>query len=139
MKESNSDESETEWPKQEINATDVDFHKIHVALRYPFLYEDRTVDFLHKYFDDEVLSLVVEQINLYAKQCKLRHRTETYSNEIKAFTRILIGMGVHLVATVDHYWSSGTLFLVQPVAEIMPVKGLKTVAGTPSQRQSQCT
>ena len=31
--ESNSDESETEWPKQEINATDVDFDKIHVAPR----------------------------------------------------------------------------------------------------------
>ena len=101
--ESNSDASETEWPKQEINATDVDFDKTHVVPRYPFLYEDRPADFLYKYFDDELLSLIVEQIHMYAKQCKLRHWTETYRNEIKAFTRIRIGMGVHLVATVDHY------------------------------------
>ena len=31
-------------------------------------------------------------------------------------------MGLHLVPTVDHYWSSDPLFRVQPVTDLMPIK-----------------
>jgi len=93
----------------------------------PFSPLDGPVDFLAKFFDTHVYEWIMEQTNLYAKQKKIRHWQDVTTDELRAFNAILIAMGLHDEPATEMFWSSDTLFRVQPIADIMPVKRYKKI------------
>jgi len=123
--ESDIDLDETSWTKGKFPSISVDFDAINVCPKQAFLPNDEPVDFFCKFFDEDVFSMLVQQTNLYAAQCKIRHWNDTSFDEMKAFIAALIGMGLHEVPNVNMYWSSDPLFRVHPIADIMPIKHFK--------------
>jgi len=125
--EVDSDADEDEWSKQSFASVSLDFDAVPVTPRMPFSPDDRPVDFFRKFFDNDVFDILVQQTNLYARQNKLRNWEDTTVTEMQAFVALLIGMGIHCLPHVDLYWSSDTLYRVQPIADVMTVKRFKKI------------
>lgn len=81
----------------------------------------------NKFFDDQMFELIVEQTNLYAMQKQSKNWTSTSIEEIKAFIGIIILMGIHVLPSIDNYWSSDPALRVNCIAEVMPVKRFKKI------------
>ena len=77
------------------------------------------LSFFSKFFTEEVIHLLVEQTNFYAKQKKSQHWEDTTESELTAFLGMLIAMGIHGLPSFRMFWSIDPLFRVQPVADIM--------------------
>ena len=72
-----------------------------------------------------MIQLIVDQTNLYARQRKVKHWTDTNSKEITAFLGLLVGFSFHHVPSTELYWSTDPLFCVPPISNVMPVKCFK--------------
>ena len=115
------------WSKQSFASVSLDFDAVPVTPRMPFLPGDKPVDFFRKFFDNEVFEMLVQQTNLYAHQNNMRNWEDTTVREMEAFVALLIGMGIHCLPHVDLYWSSDTLYRVQPIADVITVKRFKKI------------
>lgn len=62
---------------------------------------------------------------MYADQNNLNAWTPTDKNEISAFLGIIIMMSIHILPTIDHYWSTDPFYKVTEIAEIMLCKRFK--------------
>ena len=72
-----------------------------------------------------MIQLIVDQTNLYARQRKVKHWTDTNSKEITAFLGLLVVFSFHHVPSTELYWSTDPLFCVPPISNVMPVKCFK--------------
>jgi len=122
-----SDEEESDWRKTVIKSIDVDFDAIQVVPKNAFLPSDGPLEFFSKFFDIELIELLVQQTNLYAKQSNLRNWDDVTVAKVNAFLAILIAIGLHQIPHVELFWSTDPLFRVQPVADSMPVKRFKKI------------
>ena len=113
-----TDAEETEWHKDAFVGSDIDSDNITVVPQESFVDGYGPLEFFSKFFTKEVIQLLVEQTNLYAQQNKPREWEDT-TNEITAFLGLLIAMGIHGLPRFRMFWSTGPLFRVQPVADIM--------------------
>ena len=120
-------EDENGWTKSVTINTSVDFDAVVVVPRHPFAPEERPVDFFGKLFDENIWTLLMNHTNLYAQQKNTRNWEAVTIDELKAFVGTLIGMGLHQVPTINHFWSSNPLFRVQHVANVMTVKRFKKI------------
>lgn len=84
-------------------------------------------DSFNKFFDNDMFELIVEQTNLYAKQKESKNWTPTSTDEIKAFVGMLIVMGIHVLPSIDSYWSTDPILRVDFIADVMPVKRFKKI------------
>jgi len=122
-----SNAEESDWSKTPIPLTDLDFDAVNVIPKNVFLLSDGPLQFFNRFFDDELIELLVQQTTLYAKQSKLQHWDDVTADEMNAFLAILIAMGMHQLPNAELFWSTDPLFHVQPVADIMPVKRFKKI------------
>ena len=67
-----SDEEESDWRKTVIKSINVDFDAIQVVPKNAFLPSDGPLEFFSKFFVIELIELLVQQTNLYAKLCSFR-------------------------------------------------------------------
>lgn len=81
----------------------------------------------NKFFDDNMFNHIVEQTNLYAVQKQSKNWTPTSVEEMKAFFGMIIMMGIHVLPSIDHYWSSDPALRVDFIADVMPVKRFKKI------------
>lgn len=119
------DNSDNQWTKKQLKWTEADFDVIQVVPTYPFLPNDGPAAFFGRFFDESVFEWLVAKTNLYAAQNSIRYWSDTTVTELKAFVGILIAMGLHVVPSIDLYWSTDPLFRVRPISQVMPVKRLK--------------
>lgn len=82
--------------------------------------ENDEIDYFKKIFDEAVISKIVEQTNIYAKQKKSKNWTDLTANELKAFIGCLIIMGIHKLPNLKSYWSSDPMLRVDAVANVLP-------------------
>lgn len=81
----------------------------------------------NKFFDDRMFNHIVQQTNLYAVQKDSKNWSPTSVDEIKAFFGMIIMMGIHVLPSIDHYWSSDPVLRVDFIANVMPVKRFKKI------------
>lgn len=79
----------------------------------------------NRFFTDEMFNFIVDQTNLYAEQNQSKDWTPTSVDEIKAFVGMTIMMGIHVLPSIDHYWSSDPFLRVNEIADVMPIKRFK--------------
>jgi len=120
-----SDCDEPFWKQSSIANVNKDFDRVQVLPAKPFALEEQPVDFFYRFFDNKVIQLIVDQTNLYARQKKAKHWTDTTAKEITAFLGLLVGFSLHHVPSTEHYWSTDPLFRVPPISNVMPVKRFK--------------
>lgn len=82
------------------------------------------LEYFSYYFDDELISIIVEETNLYTSQ-KTGKSLNVTPDEIRAFIGIMIFMGIiHLPAMTD-YWAESTF--IPQVAEVMPRRRFQNI------------
>ncbi|CAG5046982.1 unnamed protein product [Parnassius apollo] len=79
------------------------------------------------FFSEEILSVIVEQTNLYAAQNKQKNWVDVSVVEIQEFLGILVLMGVHPLPNLDLYWATDPLFCVREIADVMTSKRFKMI------------
>ena len=109
-----------EWHKTPFSAPNVKFDNVNVVPRTPFLDTDGPCEFFEKFFEDDVIKLLVDQTNLYAQQRQTRYWNDVTYDEMKCFLGVLLGMGVHRLPKFKLYWSTDPFFHVQGIADVMP-------------------
>ncbi|XP_063227539.1 piggyBac transposable element-derived protein 4-like [Bacillus rossius redtenbacheri] len=84
-------------------------------------------EFFCAIFDNELFEHLVSQTNTYAKQKQLVHWTPCCVEEMKAVFGVLLLMAVHVLPSLDHYWSSDPLFRVESICQTMTCKRFKKI------------
>lgn len=84
-------------------------------------------EFFCAIFDNELFEHLVLQTNMYANQQQLVNWTPTNIEEMKAVFGVLLLMGVHVLPSLDHYWSSDPLFKVDSICQTMTCKRFKKI------------
>lgn len=87
----------------------------------------KEISYFLKIFDENLLSLIVEQTNLYAQQKPIKNWTPLSIPELKAYIGCLILMGIHQVPRLENYWSSDPLLGYKGVAEVFSSKRFKKI------------
>jgi len=116
---------DNQWTRNKLKCTKTDFDIIQVVPSSSFLPDDGPGEFFGRFFDESVFQWLASQTNLYAAQKSIRYWSDTTVSEMKAFVGILIAMGLHVVPSIDLYWSTDPLFRVRPISQVMPVKRFK--------------
>lgn len=83
--------------------------------------------FFSRYFSDEVMDHILEQTNLYASQKHSPNWEPVTRADIDAFLGIIILMGIHVLPSIDLYWSSDPFFRVDEIAQVMTCKRFKKI------------
>jgi len=104
---SDSEWDDPEWHKNPFSAPGVQFDDINVLPKTPFLDTDGPFEFFKRFICDDVIKLLVEQTNLYAKQRGTRYWDDVTYDEMKCFLGILIGMCPNSSSTGQLTHSSG--------------------------------
>ncbi|KAE8742011.1 hypothetical protein FOCC_FOCC012452 [Frankliniella occidentalis] len=73
-------------------------------------HEKDPIDYFLYYFDEAILTLIVEQSNLYSTQENIKNPLGLTIPELKAFIGILLFMGVVSLPAIEDYWSMNTRF-----------------------------
>lgn len=81
--------------------------------------QDDEIDYFGKIFDEAVISKVIEETNIYAKQKNSKNWTDITADELKAYIGCHIIMGIHKLPNLKAYWSSDPLLRVDAVADTM--------------------
>lgn len=76
------------------------------------------IDLFYKFFDEEVLNLIIEQSNLYASQKNAATFVLTES-ALKNFLGILLISGYHTLPSMSDYWSTNPTLGIPIVKQIM--------------------
>lgn len=77
------------------------------------------IDFFNKIWDLAVISKIVEQTNLYARQKQVKNWVDVTVVELRAFFGCLIMMGIHRLPSLKCYWSSDPMLRVDEIARVM--------------------
>ncbi|XP_026735864.1 piggyBac transposable element-derived protein 4-like [Trichoplusia ni] len=122
--DSDSDIDETDWKKQEWTQNpDLSyFDTPHIQSSKQLPNRTKPLTYFGLFFSDDVLQMIVDQTNLYASQVGNRNWTPTTVEEIKAFLGVLIQMGIHVLPSIEDYWSSDPVLQVPEIAETMTLK-----------------
>ncbi|XP_045504666.1 piggyBac transposable element-derived protein 3-like [Colias croceus] len=81
--------------------------------------EKSPIEYFGMFFSDNIISLIVQQTNLYSTQLK-GHSINVTENDIKDFLAILVYMGIHKLPAYTDYWAKHTRS--NKVADIMTLK-----------------
>lgn len=108
-----------DWKRSQLLPPDINFDNVRVVPQRPFHENESPVDFFNKFFNQDVISNLVDQTNLYAQQNRTKNWQDTVDDEVRAFIGLLIGMGVHALPSFKLFWSTDPLFRVQPIVDIM--------------------
>ncbi|CAH2089681.1 unnamed protein product [Euphydryas editha] len=81
--------------------------------------EKSPIEYFRLFFSDDIISLIVQQTNLYSTQLKGNSINIT-EDDIKDFLAILVYMGVHKLPAYTDYWAK--LTRCDKVANIMTLK-----------------
>lgn len=87
----------------------------------------KEIDSFEKIFDEDIVTHIVHQTNLYAEQNQSNNWTVTTHREVKAFVGCLILMAIHRLPSIDHYWSSDPALRVDTIANVMTAKRFKKI------------
>jgi hypothetical protein len=95
--------------------------------KYGFSASDRELEYFSKLFDDDILTHIVNETNLYAKQNRdsrspSKNWEDTTIQEMKAFIGCLILMGIHQLPALSNFWRSDPLLKVDAIADVMTSK-----------------
>ncbi|XP_022819113.1 uncharacterized protein LOC111351421 [Spodoptera litura] len=123
---SDDDDNDDEWKKviwsEESRPKAEDYDRVpltaKISLPKPFVYFSILIS-------DAVINQIVEQTNLYAAQKNNKNWEPVTCVDIRAFIGIIIIMGIHVLPSIDLYWSSDPLFRVNEVAEVLICKRFK--------------
>lgn len=113
------EDDENGWKEIPLIPSEIDFDRVGVLPKEPFLETDKPIDFFNKFFNPDLIHLLVQQTNLYAEQNHTRHWTEVDDKEMQGFIGMLIAMGIHSLPSFRHYFSTDPFYRVQPVADVM--------------------
>lgn len=124
-----SDADEIEWKKQSWqqspNLESFDDSPLRCTRNLPN--RTRPVTYFELFFDVEVMDNIMIQTNKYAEQENARNWTPVTVNELKAFLGIIIQMGIHVLPTIEDYWSSNPLLQVVEIAETMTLQRFQKI------------
>ena len=92
------------------------------------------LDFFTKYFDDEVFALLVDMTNKYARQQRAddpeRNKMkwdDVTVEEMRAYFGMCIIMGIIRLPSLNMYWTTDNLFVLQGLANVMPRDRFKQI------------
>lgn len=124
-----SDNEEEEWKKVIWPQTpDIDsFDSVKLEPKQFLPSNTRPATYFSMFFDENVITHIIAQTNLYAEQKRSRGWSPVDSREIKAFLGIIILMGLKPEPSIDLYWSTDPFFRVDEIASVMPVKRFKKI------------
>ena len=100
---------------------------------------EREIVYFEQLIDANVLQNIVTQTNLYASQERTVTRNgvpvvvrtlnwvDLTVNELRAFIGCLIIMGIHVLPSVDNYWSSDSILGVPEISQVMTLKRYKKI------------
>ncbi|CAG4996426.1 unnamed protein product [Parnassius apollo] len=125
------DGNDDEWKKimwsAESRPKAEDYDRIPLKAKDFFPSRTAPIVYFSRFFSGEVINHIVEQTNLYEAPKKSMKWEPVTSADIKAFIGMIIIMGIHVLPSIDLYWSSDPLFRVNEVAEIMTCKRFKKI------------
>ncbi|KAK3926390.1 PiggyBac transposable element-derived protein 3, partial [Frankliniella fusca] len=87
--------------------------------------EKDSLDYFSYYFDEAILSLIVEQTNLYFTQENINNNAAITIQELKIFLGIILYMGVVSLPAIEDYWNSNTY--VKQVADVMSYRRFQKI------------
>ena len=106
--ESEGDEA-VEWTDRLHNIHLEDFTSP-VGITFEIGNEARELDVFKKFFNDEILNVIVRETNRYARQTLAGEALDKWQDvtlqEIKAFLGVSVVMGVNILPSISDYWSS---------------------------------
>ena len=112
-----NDESGSESKGDEAVEWTDHLHNIHlegftlpVGITFEIGNEARELDVFKKFFNDEILNVIVRETNRYARQKLAGEALDKWQHvtleEIKAFLGVSVVMGVNILPSISDYWSS---------------------------------
>lgn len=124
---SSEDEDDNDWKKGMWSDRPSADKFDEATLRPKVFFPSRTspVAYFSRYFSEEVIDHIVEQTNLYASQKQTQNWEPVRKSDIDAFLGIIILMGIHVLPSIDLYWSSDPFFRVDEIAQVMTCKRFK--------------
>ncbi|KAK3910294.1 PiggyBac transposable element-derived protein 3 [Frankliniella fusca] len=87
--------------------------------------EKDPLDYFSYYFDEAILSLILEQTNLYFTQENINNNAAITIHELKIFLGIILYMGVVSLPAIEDYWNSNTY--VKQVADVMSYRRFQKI------------
>ncbi|KAG5874318.1 hypothetical protein JTB14_010519 [Gonioctena quinquepunctata] len=107
------------------------FDKLSLPFDKPFILHIsaclKEISFVQEIFNDDLFSLIVQQINLDADQISKRNWSPLSTPELKAYIGCLILIGIHKLPRLEHYWSSNPLLRVDKICDVMNSKRFKKI------------
>jgi len=96
-------------------------------LKHDFSANDRELEYFSKFFDGDILTLLTNETNLYAKQNRgsrspSNNWVDTTIQEMKAFIECLIVMGIHHLPALCNFWSSDPLLKIDAIVYVTTSK-----------------
>lgn len=80
------------------------------------------LDYFLDFFPDELLNIIIENTNIYARHIHSKIWTDVTKEEIKAYFGVIILMSINLLANINNYWSSDEFFRNPVICKVMPLK-----------------
>jgi hypothetical protein len=95
--------------------------------KHDFSASDRKLKYFSKFFDGDILTLITNETNLYAKQNRgsrspSNNWVDTIIDEMKASIGCLIVMGIHHIPALCNFWSSEALIKIDAIADVITSK-----------------
>lgn len=127
--EEDEDDIDDDWKKMRFphNAPIDKFDTVPVKANQTFPNRSSPLAYFRCFFSDDIISLLLEQTNLYAAQNKQKNWVDVSAEEMQAFFGMLVLMGVHPLPNIDLYWSTDPLFCVREIADVMTSKRFKII------------
>ena len=128
--EDENDESGRESEGDEVVEGTDRLHNIHledftspVGITFEIGNEARELDVLKKFFDDEILNVIVRATNRYARQKLTGEALDKWQDvtleETKAFFGVSVVMGVNILPSISDYWSSNQFLGNEGIQKVM--------------------
>ena len=128
--ESDENESGSESEGNEVGEWTDRLHNIHledftlpVGIMFEIGNEARELDVFKKFFNDEILNVIVRETNRYARQKLAGEALDKWQGvtleEIKAFLGVSVVMGVNILPSISDHWSSNQFLGNEGIQKVM--------------------
>lgn len=83
------------------------------------------LDYFLDFFPDELLNIIVENTNIYARHTHSKAWTDVTKEEIKAYFGVIILMSINSLADINTHWSTDEFFRNPVICKVIPLKRFK--------------
>lgn len=125
--EEESDSEDWDYDVTEFEGLCSSVHEMLPKPTYEFSKTDAELVYLEQFLDEEILSKICYETNLYAFQNKSKNWKDITVSELKAFLGVNIIMGIHVLPAACNYWSSDPILNVHSVSNVMTVSRYKKI------------